>query len=218
LTVTHTDDPSQGKITLSYFFGPTGNGYFSVWAGALASLLGLGLGIDQLKAVATRDRVSSLGALLAAAVLLVDVGPEVGHDKPYQSEVVYGLVVSVLVLLVLLTVLAFDHSNLISPKPMPLEVKRVAYAISALLWLGAAIALTFYGPFQGTGNGYFASWGGSIALVLLTVEAFQAVPSDQTSGGEAGGAGDSSGGVPDAVTVVVEPHTGDSDADAGKLT
>lgn len=26
LTVTHTDDPSQGKITLSYFFGPTGNG------------------------------------------------------------------------------------------------------------------------------------------------------------------------------------------------
>ena len=115
---------------------------FSAWAGALASLLGLGLGIEQLKAVATRDRVPLLGALLAAAVLLVDVGPEVGEGKLYQGEVVYGLVVSIVVLIVLLTVLTLDHTNLVSPQPMPLEIKRVAYAISALLWLAAAIALT----------------------------------------------------------------------------
>jgi hypothetical protein len=51
------------------------------------------------------------------------------------------------------------------------QFKVTMYAILALLWILATCMTTFRGPFQITGNGYFAGWCGSVLAVKVLMNA-----------------------------------------------
>ncbi len=145
------------------FFGPfqnTGNGYFAVWGTVIFS----SLASDPFGTINTQFALDKVNALFdfgaSAAVLVVALAVAIHQNKYLAYELrKFEFIFSMIVACVsVLTVIVMSWSVL--AKDTHFKGESIILAVLAGLWIIAACALTFSGPFTETNNGYFASWLG----------------------------------------------------------
>lgn len=145
------------------FGGPfkvSGNGFFASYGLVISSVLGLGVGADNVKETATKLG-GVLGLLVSSIVTVVAISSEWGDS--YKSELIYGLVVAIFTIVV--TGLLLATAGRLN------KIKFFVLLLFACLWIVLACLLTFRGPFITTGNGYFAVWLGCVMSIVATVAA-----------------------------------------------
>jgi len=100
------------------------------------------------------NAILDLGA--AATVVLVSLADYLTHEfdkeSPYKGETIYAMVITIL------TICAVGFFSFRYWKGSRSCFESQILIAFSILWIVAASALTFSGPFLATGNGYFASW------------------------------------------------------------
>lgn len=160
-----------GACVMTFGDGPftvTSNGYFAAWGMAISAVLGLG---KNATISDVRDNVSSLmGHLVASIIVVIAVSSE-GFDN-WKSEAVYGLVLALCsVLLVILYHFQLIKQGDDTDGGISANVTLPFFAILSLCWIVSACLMTFRGPFNLTGNGYFGVWGGAVTAIYCAVAA-----------------------------------------------
>lgn len=145
----------------------TGNGYCAAWMGFICSLVGVGMTLAHTRAALSSGSATQLGHATCALLLLMVLVPIVASDdgsyRQSRPQAIYTLVVACASLLQLLI-----SASLQSQRDGPGEsLARVVALARVLSWAVLASWCTFTGPFQRTGNGFFAAWGGALSSVLL---------------------------------------------------
>jgi len=159
-------------LTFSSPFTTTGNGYFAAWGCVVASAMTMGFSGD-----AFRSRVEGLGPLLglcgSAFIVVIALIDFIGSsDSPKES--MYGMIVSIITILVIGGFIYYEKQ--LNEQQTPkwfLRTKLGLLLFFALLWLVLACLVTFRGPFDTTGNGYFASWAGATCVWFATFAAWK---------------------------------------------
>jgi hypothetical protein len=164
---------AAGILTFDSPYIATGNGYFFVWGAFLASCHAVYVSIDfvhnwvhQTKSVVdivSMERRMIGGCLIMSTIELTASAVQCGKYE-CTSKLEYGVIMGVLgSAFTLGLLLAYSHIE-----------KFLTYVslFLTLLWGVAAVILTFKGgPYNITGNGYFACWGAfffAAALFFLT--------------------------------------------------
>lgn len=155
-----------GVLTFKQPFVGTSNGYFASWAGLICTASIASKMFSQLqegadKAVALAGRARLLFALFACSVVLLLAS----IDHVDRAEGAWGLSCGVVSTTLVLGVWWFSEQ----------VEARVAQGVALLLfamWIAAAGVLTFRAPFVFTGNGYFSSWFGLLAALMLAMHEF----------------------------------------------
>ena len=149
------------------FGGPfeiTGNGYFGAWGIVIFSTLGLGVSADDVKG-AVGGMGAMFGFLVSSLIVIIAIASE-GFDH-YKGELIYAIIVACITVLVLGGLIMMQHGNGGEPHMLALLI----HTLFAILWIILACLVTFRGPFQITGNGYFGAWGGAITGVFAAFAA-----------------------------------------------
>eukprot|EP00978_Attheya_sp_CCMP212_P022754 scaffold68343_cov40-Attheya_sp.AAC.1 len=156
---------AAGILTFDGPFVLTSNGYFACWAGCILSTIGLGYSINTLQ-----ESVTSLGSLLGLGVAsVVVILALLGSFSAFLTESIFSMVVACLSLL---AVSSIWYAERIEFK-INYYVEVPMFSVLSFLWILLACLVTFSGPFQSTGNGYFASWGGAIMSAVLAVSSLK---------------------------------------------
>jgi len=109
------------------------------------------------------------GVVVANAASPCSLGIAFGI-RNVTGECVWAIVVGSVTLAAILMRAVLLYTRLID-SPLGIWWWRVIVAgLLALMWLSAALALTFVGPFLDTGNGYFAAWAGMICATALLLQ------------------------------------------------
>lgn len=159
-------------LTFSSPFTTTGNGYFAAWGCVATSAMAMGFTGD-----AFRSRIEGLGSLMGlasfSAIVIIALIDFVGKKAQGYSrkESIYAMVVSVFTIALTIGIIHFQKKY--GELRWFVRSKFGALAFFALLWLVLACLCTFSGPFNKTGNGYFASWGGAACAAFAAFSAFQ---------------------------------------------
>ena len=152
-------------LTFDKPFDQTSNGYFAAWTIVYGSAMAMGMTSN-----AFGSAIKGLGAvmgLLASSLVVILASITPIKDEMNKSEAFYALVLSCVTLVFILLILGLDKMN----KPMPRIISFLAFAILAVCWVISASLVTFRGPFEVTGNGYFASWAGALMASMATFAA-----------------------------------------------
>lgn len=159
------------------FGGPfefTGNGYFGAWGTVIFATLGLGVSTENVK-----DVVGGIGAILgflvSSLIVIVAVASE-GFDKS-KGEMIYAIIVACITVVVIGGLIKMQQDNGGEPHKLAFPI----LTLFGIMWIILACLLTFRGPFQSTGNGYFGAWGGAITGVFAALAAMGG-KSDDASG------------------------------------
>ena len=102
---------------------------------------------------------------LATCCIVIICATPVHFDGEYRGEAQYAMSLACLTLAFTILVLAWGNGTMSSIIPTGHEFAVIAGL--AFLWVIEAALATFRGPFEETGNGYFASWGAAVITVLL---------------------------------------------------
>ena len=119
---------------------------------------------------------SSSIVVLAALVESLDSINSRNAGEKYETEILIGLVVTILALLIMLYFALCKACCPFFFKCFTGEkLQAFVYILIALLWCIATAVVTFRGPFNtvASGNGYFASWFSSMLAVRLAWIAWQ---------------------------------------------
>ncbi|CAB9513963.1 expressed unknown protein [Seminavis robusta] len=150
-------------LTFGGPFDVTGNGYFGAWGLVVFATMALGVTADTLHSTASTSGPTA-GLFCAAVVLLVAISAHgLKTSRDWFAELLYSLMVSILTILItgaMLRGIEIFH-----------DITFPIMCMFSVLWVTAAILLTFRGPFLSTGNGYFAGWGGALMSVYATMAA-----------------------------------------------
>lgn len=159
-------------LTFSSPFTTTGNGYFAAWACVVASAMAMGFTGD-----AFRSRIEGLGSLLglagSSAIVVIALIDFVGSKQQGASrtESIYAMIVAVFTIVVVIAIAYYQKIH--SEKKWFVRAKFGTLSFFSLLWLVLACLVTFSGPFNTTGNGYFASWAGMTCAWFSTFSAWK---------------------------------------------
>jgi hypothetical protein len=140
-------------LTFDDPFKVTGNGYFSVWAGFFFSALGVGVQFSNFKNLDNFLRLS-------AACIVVIAATSFHMDGPFEIESIFALTLASLTLVFCIVVIR--HPEVINSSQL-----YTAMMVMSLLWTIEAALVTFRGPFEFTGNGYFASWAAAFLCIFI---------------------------------------------------
>lgn len=149
----------------TYFIFQTGNGYFASWALAYGAAMTMGVNAEALGST-----IKGLGAvmgLLVSSVIVIVATINPIKNGIDMSEATYAMVLACVTAAIVLLVLAMDKKG----GSIPSMAYFGTLAILAICWIIEACLVTFRGPFEATGNGYFASWA---AVATCSVAAFNA--------------------------------------------
>jgi hypothetical protein len=161
-----------GACVLTFGDGPfkeTGNGYFASWALTVFSAMSMGISnlpLSENVRKATEGMNIILGLGASAFVTMIACIPYI-DDANAKREAIFGLIVSVLTILVVATFVYAKMRNNLQMKKVELPI----YAMFACLWIIVAGMTTFRAPFATTGNGYFSTWCGAVLAVKATISA-----------------------------------------------
>jgi len=163
-----------GAAVLTFFspFTATSNAYFATWAAFVASVLMCTSAFQRVAAAFGRAsslredaNVKSLvGLALSSVVVLFSCIEYVGLG---DGKAVFGLIAGALSAL-----LAALMYFLVDRKKAGIPLKKAMACLFVLLWVCAAVVLTFDGPFGSTGNGYFATWIAAICSFSFAYQEF----------------------------------------------
>jgi hypothetical protein len=155
-------------ITFKDPFTKTSNGYFAAWAVVYGSAMAIGM---DAKALSTVKGIGAIMGLLASSVVVIIATITPIRNGFFKSEAVYALVLSCITVSYLLAVMALDRREMSLPKML----YAASMTILAMCWILEACFVTFRGPFEGTGNGYFASWAGALTSSFAAFAAKKAM-------------------------------------------
>jgi hypothetical protein len=151
-------------------FVQTGNGYFASWGMVVFVAMGADPpgGDSSSLAQCLLDNLNSTMKLGAVSVLfIVSLATEFHHGiEQYKGEAVYAICIAVITvfLVILFSIWKYIQTN------VTVSIGEViVWILIAVSWIIAAVIVTFRGPFDTMGNGYFSSWiGASIAFNTST--------------------------------------------------
>ena len=171
-------------------FVVTSNGYFAAWTVVYGSAMSM-----DMTGVTLGSTIKSLGhgkvGLFASSlvVLIASIAPiqddanstdgiiaffeSINPSKleNHSSEALFALVVACVTAVCILSVVGLDKMD----KCMPSMVNYLIFVFLAICWIVMASFVTFRGPFEVTGNGYFASWAGAMFAIMSAFAAKEVV-------------------------------------------
>eukprot|EP00986_Skeletonema_menzelii_P013795 scaffold8414_cov129-Skeletonema_menzelii.AAC.8 len=157
------------------FRGPfltTSNGYFAAWAVVYGCAMSMGMDSSTF-----HSNIRGLGAVMghmaASIVLLVASIPVIDSQRKGSSgrnNAIYALSLACVSIVVALTLMSMDRKG----RQIGGMVNLVLFALLSLCWLVSACLVTFAGPFEKTGNGYFAAWAGFLTAGSAAMAAYKA--------------------------------------------
>ena len=154
-----------GIITFKAPFTTTSNGYFSAWAGFIfATHWALNMdGVRNKAEKMEKGRKIVTVSLLSGFIELFACIPGLG--SVYKGNSAWGLTAGIITIIASLLILQkYDD--------IPIQMMKLYGGIMFVIWATVAGVLTFDGPFQETGNGYFASWAGFVAAIFFANHQF----------------------------------------------
>lgn len=158
-------------LTFSSPFDTTGNGYFAAWACVATSAMAMGF-----TAEAFRSRLQGMGPLMglgvSSVITIIALVDSVGAGA-HRGQSIFAMIVAVftIVLIAAIMYLQKTHNEVRWFK----RARLASHGLFAFMWLLVACLCTFSGPFNKTGNGYFASWGGAACAAYAAFSAWQEV-------------------------------------------
>lgn len=185
-------------LTFREPFDQTSNGYFAAWTIVYGCAMAMGMTSTEFGS--TIKGLSAVMGLMASSLVVVvatitpiredmnnseviDPVEEILVDSPSSvsnSEVFYALVLSCVTLAFILMMLGLNKMN----KHMPNMISFLAFTILAVCWIIMACLVTFRGPFEVTGNGYFASWAGAATATMAAFATKEALVDKEEVGAE----------------------------------
>lgn len=146
------------------------NGFVATWGGFLGALYAVGFKHSD---DSGKFMLEPLFFLIVGSVVVFFATISALHWDIKGGNTVYGLVVSFLSILAACTWFILDIL-----KPAAFQgkeetvkmVRAVVFGVLAVMWIIAALLLTFKGPFNSTvtGNGYVGAWGSLIAALFCS--------------------------------------------------
>jgi len=152
-------------------FKTTSNGYFAAWATVYGCAMAMGMDTSNVQ-TNIRGLGAIMGNMAASIVVLVACIPEIDSRGAYKprNNAIYALSLACFSIVVTLTLMSMDKKG----KEIGGMANLGLMSFLAVCWLVAACLVTFAGPFETTGNGYFASWAGFITSGYAAMAAYKA--------------------------------------------
>lgn len=153
-------------------FQTTSNGFFAAWAAVYGCAMSMGMDTSAFKSN-IRGLGAIMGHLAASIVVLVAcISPveSLLKGSKMRNNAIYALSLACLSTLIMLVLMSMDRKG----KQIGGMANLGLMSVIALCWLVAACLVTFVGPFQTTGNGYFASWAACITAGHAAFAAYKA--------------------------------------------
>lgn len=169
---------AAGICTFDAPFTSVENGYFSVWAGFIFGILGLGYTTEQLA-----DKAVGAGPMLglAAASIVVMIASSTNNFAVWET--IYAMVIATLTLCIVIVFFALEKAG--QGEGALQVVKMPLFALFAVLWMVLAGCATFIEPWIAPGNGYFGSWLGAVLACVVASSAYKSDTSTPTAGDKA---------------------------------
>ena len=153
-------------LTFDKPFNLTSNGYFAAWTvvfgSAMANGLTAGVAGGHLKGMGAIN-----GLLVSSLVVLLASIRPVADNATNYNEALYAMVLSCVTFVIFGMLVFMDNRG----KEMCAKQYFGMLGIFTIFWIVMACFVTFRGPFDVTGNGYFGSWAGSATCAFATFAA-----------------------------------------------
>jgi hypothetical protein len=154
-------------LTFDKPFNLTSNGYFAAWTvvfgSAMANGLTAGMAGGHLKGMGAIN-----GLLVSSLVVVLASIRPVADNAANYNEALYAMVLSCVTFVVFGMLVFMDNrgKEMLTAKPY-----FGMLGIFTIFWIVMACFVTFRGPFDVTGNGYFGSWIGAATCAFATFAA-----------------------------------------------
>jgi hypothetical protein len=160
------------RILIASNLQQTSNGYFAAWATVYGCAMSLGMDTNTFK-TNVRGLGSMMGHFAASIVLLIACIPKIQtlmKGSKQRNNAIYALSVACFSASIMLALISMDRKG----KQLGGMANLGLMTVLALCWIVAACLVTFPGPFQDTGNGYFSAWAGFITAAYAAKAAYKA--------------------------------------------